>query len=76
MFDGIKTSPLLPILDPEAAAGKIIKGIENNRLFVRMPAIIYCLLFVKGILPVRWFDVMVGKWLGIYKTMNDFKGRL
>lgn len=76
MFDGIKTSPFLPILDPEAAARKIIKGIENNRLFVRMPAIVYCLLFVKGILPVRWFDVMVGKWLGIYKTMNDFKGRL
>ena len=74
MFDGVKSS-VIPIVDPEVAAGKIIKGIENNKRFVRMPGIVYTLLFVKGILPARWFDVIVGKWMGIYKTMNDFKGR-
>ncbi len=74
MFDGVK-SPIIPIVNADVAARKIIKGIENNKLFVRMPGIVYTLLFVKGILPVRWFDVMVGKWMGIYKTMNDFKGR-
>ena len=74
MFDGIK-SKIIPIVDPEVAAGKIIKGLENDRIFVRMPGIIYLLLFAKGILPARWFDVIVGNWMGIYKTMDDFKGR-
>lgn len=73
MFDGVKS--IIPIVDPEVAARKIIKGIENNKLFVRMPVIVYTLLFVKGIFPARWFDVIVGKWMGIYNTMNDFKGR-
>ena len=74
MFDGV-TSTVIPIVDPNVAAKKIIKGIEKNKLFVRMPFIVYTLLFVKGILPVRWFDLIVGKWMGVYKTMNDFKGR-
>jgi len=74
MFEGIKSS-VIPITKPEVAARKIIRGIENNKLFVRMPGIVYALLFAKGILPARWFDVIVGKWMGIYKTMDDFKGR-
>jgi short-subunit dehydrogenase len=74
MFDGIK-SKVIPILEPEVAAKKIIKGIENNSRFVRMPVIVYALLFVKGILPASWFDIIVGKWMGIYTTMDEFKGR-
>jgi short-subunit dehydrogenase len=74
MFDGVKSS-VVPIMDPGVAAERIIRGIEKNKLFVRMPGIVYILPFVKGILPVRWFDTVVGKWMGIYKTMNDFKGR-
>jgi hypothetical protein len=74
MFDGV-TSTVIPIVDPNIAAEKIIKGIEKNKLFVRMPGIVYTLPFIKGILPTRWFDLIVGKWMGVYKSMNDFKGR-
>lgn len=74
MFDGVKSN-IIPIINPEVAAKKIINGIEKNKLVVRMPNIIYALLFIKGILPIRLFDKIVGKWLGIYKSMNQFKGR-
>ncbi len=74
MFDGVKSS-VIPIVDQNVAAQKIINGIEKNKLFVRMPGIVYAILFVKGILPARWFDVVIGKWFGIYKSMNEFKGR-
>lgn len=74
MFNGVKSNTI-PMVDPEAAAAKIIRGIEKNKRFVRMPGIVYILPFVKGILPARWFDVVVGKWMGVYKSMNDFKGR-
>ena len=73
MFEGVK-SPVIPIIKPEKAAGKIIRGIEQNKVFVRMPAIIYILPFVKGILPVRAFDFVVGKLFGIYKGMSSFTG--
>jgi hypothetical protein len=27
---------------------------------------------VKGIISIYWFDLIVGKGLGVYKTMNEF----
>ncbi len=74
MFDGVKSS-FIPITQPLVAAKKIIKGIEKNKRFVRMPNIVYMLPFIKGILSAKWFDIIVGKGLGIYKTMDSFKGR-
>jgi hypothetical protein len=40
-----------------------------------MPAMVYAIPFVKGVLPARWFDTIVGKGLGVYKTMSTFTGR-
>ncbi len=74
MFDGVKSS-VIPILKPIVAAQKIIRGIEQDKRFVRMPGIVYILSFVKGILPATWFDTVVGKWMGVYYTMDEFKGR-
>jgi short-subunit dehydrogenase len=73
MFDGVKS--LIPIQNPEKATRKIIKGIERNRAFVRVPLIIYTLPLIKGLLPTIMFDWFVGKVLGVYKTMEHFKGR-
>ena len=74
MFDGVK-SPVIPIVKPATAANHIVKGITKNRRFVRMPLIVYTLLLVKGILPASWFDIAVGKWMGVYHSMDAFKGR-
>lgn len=74
MFEGVK-SRFIPIVDQDVAAKKIVKGIENNKRFVRMPGIVYAILLVKGILPAGWFDLIVGKGLGMFKTMDEFKGR-
>ena len=74
MFDGVK-SKVIPILQPAVAAKKIIRGIENNKRFVRMPGIVYILFFVRGILPASWFDRVVGQWMGVYHSMDEFKGR-
>ncbi|MBU8892107.1 MAG: SDR family oxidoreductase [Bacteroidales bacterium] len=73
MFDGVK-SPIIPIVKPETAANKIIKAIKKNRIFIRMPWLVYTMPFVKGILPVRWFDFIIGKGFGVYKSMSEFKG--
>lgn len=73
MFDGVK-SRIIPIVKPETAAKKIVRAILKNRIFIRMPWLVYVLPFVKGILPVRLFDLIIGKGFGVYKTMNEFTG--
>ncbi|MBL7721990.1 MAG: SDR family NAD(P)-dependent oxidoreductase [Chitinophagaceae bacterium] len=74
MFEGVR-SPVIPLVTPEKAAKKIIKGVKRNKRYVRMPGIVYLVPFIKGVLPQRWFDVVAGKWFGFYKSMNTFRGR-
>lgn len=74
MFEGVR-SPVVPILKPGTAARKIIAGVKKNKIFIRMPRIVYLVPFLKGILPQRWLDVIVGKWFGFHKSMNAFKGK-
>ena len=74
MFKGVK-SPIVPILKPEKVAQKIIRAIENDKIILRTPWIIYTLPFIKGLLPVRLLDLLVGKFFGIYHSMDHFKGR-
>lgn len=75
MFDGAKVNLLLPNLTPEKAVRKIMRGIERNKRFVRMPALVYLLPFLRGVMPARWFDVLIGKGMGVYNSMTHFKGR-
>lgn len=74
MFHGV-TSPIIPILKPEATAAKIIRAIERNRILLRMPGLVYTLPLARGLLPTRVFDLVVGRYLGIYSSMGGFEGR-
>lgn len=74
MFEGAKSS-VLPILDPDSVAERILKDVQRNRVFSRMPGIVYAMPFFHGILPQRWFDRIVGKWFGIHGMMRAFRGR-
>lgn len=52
----------------------VIRATKSNRIFISAPFIVKTLPFTKGILPVRLFDLIVGKWLGVYRSMNGFYG--
>lgn len=74
MFDGVK-SPIIPILDPEKTARKIIRAIEKNRIFRGIPFGLHFIRFWQFILPIPVFDFFFGKVFGIYHTMDNFVGR-
>lgn len=74
MFNGVR-SRFLPILDPHKTARKIIRAIEKNKSFIGIPLGFHLIRFVQGILPRRLFDIILGKWGGIYNTMDNFTGR-
>ena len=74
MFDGVK-SRVLPILEPEPAAEKIIKAIGAGRKMVALPLPYWFIRLSQGILPLGAFEWVMKNVFGIYDTMKDFKGR-
>ncbi|MCF6269255.1 MAG: SDR family oxidoreductase [Melioribacteraceae bacterium] len=75
MFEGVKSrfSFLLPILDENKVANKIINAIEKKKERVITPPMVYT-LFPLRLLPVPVFD-WVANFMGINATMKNFVGR-
>ncbi|NXN77408.1 RDHE2 dehydrogenase, partial [Bombycilla garrulus] len=76
MFDGAKTKwpRLLPILDPEYVAERIISAVRQNQEVLLIPRIIYFLYALKGFLPVKAAALLL-EYFGGYDCMSTFKGR-
>lgn len=74
MFEGVKSAWWLPILKPEKVAKAILEAIETNRRVVRMPFLVKLTPALRGLLPLPAFD-FIATLLGVYKTMDKFKGR-
>ncbi len=76
MFEGVRSpNPLLPIVTPETVARAIVRGLERNYRFVRVPLIIRLLPLFRGLLPGPFFDVVVGRGFSVYASMEHFTGR-
>jgi all-trans-retinol dehydrogenase (NAD+) len=76
MFEGVKTRfPfLLPILEQDAVADKIVDSIRRNRRRVIMPKFAK-LVPLTRVLPVPLFD-RVAHFFGISESMSTFVGRV
>ncbi|NWR59046.1 RDHE2 dehydrogenase, partial [Bucorvus abyssinicus] len=77
MFNGCGTKwpNLLPTLDPEYVAEKIITAIRREQEIVMIPRSVYFLMALKNILPVK-ITVLFAEYLGIIHLMDTFKGRM
>lgn len=73
MFAGVKS--LIPLLDQNYVVNKIISGIEKNKIFVKLPFLVKIQNLIKGLLPTRIYDFIVGDLLRVYSTMDNFIGR-
>lgn len=74
MFAGVR-SALIPILDADDAVRRILRAVERDEIFLRMPRIVGLVPLLRGLLPARWFDRIVGDWLGVYRSMDEFRGK-
>jgi short-subunit dehydrogenase len=74
MFAGVR-SAFIPILAPDHVANEIVTAIKRDKVFLRLPRVLNLLPMLRGIMPVRWFDKIVGEWLGVYHSMGGFRGR-
>jgi all-trans-retinol dehydrogenase (NAD+) len=75
MFDGVQTKfPwLLPILEEQKVAARILASVEKGKAQLVMPWFVN-VIPVTRILPVRAFDV-VTDFFGVNRTMDHFRGR-
>lgn len=75
MFAGVKSRfpSLLPILNPQKVASRIIKAVQHDRQRVFIPRFVYLAIVVK-IFPIRIFDALV-EFFGISRSMDEFRGR-
>ncbi|MDR3554786.1 MAG: SDR family oxidoreductase [Syntrophobacteraceae bacterium] len=75
MFEGVRTrfSRLLPILNQQLVADRIVKAVEKNRRRLLMPPMVYS-LWILRYLPTFAFD-LTANLFGINATMEKFRGR-
>jgi all-trans-retinol dehydrogenase (NAD+) len=76
LFEGAKTRfpLLLPILEPEYVATKVLKAIKKDQPLLIMPRFTSMIFLTRGLLPVNWFDFAMDV-LGISKSMDHFSGK-
>ena len=74
MFDGAKAPLLTPILRPAPFVARVWEAMKKGKLVVRAPWTVPLVATMKGVLPMRMFDLVVGKAFGVYSSMEEFKG--
>lgn len=76
LFDGCGTKwPLLmPMLEPDYVAKRIVSAILTDQVFVLLPRSLYFLMALKGIIPYKQ-SVILGMYFGAFNFMDAFKGR-
>lgn len=75
MFEGVEAPILAPLLEPEEITDQIIKAVKYNEIEVKAPWSVHLIPILRGIMPTRLFDLLVGKGLNIYNSMASFVGR-
>ncbi|XP_045183049.2 epidermal retinol dehydrogenase 2-like [Mercenaria mercenaria] len=76
MFEGAKTRfPfLLPVLEPDYVARKIVEAVLCNQVVLCIPRILYIFYAVKGMIPHQP-GFVISKYLGAHNLMDSFVGR-
>jgi short-subunit dehydrogenase len=75
MFEGVKSMLMTPIMTPEFVTSRVWDAMKEGRPRLILPWTVYVSNVMKGVLPLRTFDWMARNVFGIYKTMDEFKGR-
>jgi len=75
MFEGAKSAPLLPILDPGEVVDEAWTAMLAGSPFVVLPKTVMLSEVLKGVIPIGLRDFIADHVIGVYHTMEDFTGR-
>ena len=75
MFEGAKSAPLLPILDPHEVVDEAWSAMLSGSPFVVLPKTVMLSELLKGVVPIGVRDFIADHVIGVYHTMDEFTGR-
>jgi all-trans-retinol dehydrogenase (NAD+) len=75
MFAGAKGPMLAPILEPEYVVDRVWRAMLAGAPLVELPWSVGFSRALRGLLPTRVFDRVVGDGFGVYRSMERFTGR-
>ncbi len=75
MFDGVKPPFLVPLLETDRMVELMIKGVSKRKQTIQAPFMVRFVPLMKALLPSGAFDWVAGNMLGVYRSMDSFKGR-
>ena len=75
MFAGAKGPVLAPVLEPEFVVDRVWKAMLAGTPLVELPWSVGLSRALRGVLPTRLFDRLVGDGFGVYRSMERFTGR-
>jgi len=75
MFDGVRPPLFVPLLETDQMVGIMLKGISRKKQKIEAPFMVRFVPLIKSLLPSSAFDWVAGNLLGVYGSMESFKGR-
>ena len=75
MFAGARGPVLAPVLEPEFVVDRVWRAMLAGAPLVELPWSVGLSRALRGVLPTRVFDRLVGDALGVYRSMERFTGR-
>lgn len=75
MFEGARSAPLLPILDPHEVVDEAWTEMLAGAPFVVLPKTVMLSEMLKGVVPIGVRDFIADHVIGVYHTMDEFTGR-
>lgn len=75
MFAGARGPVLTPVLEPEFVVDRVWRAMLEGRPLLELPWSVGLSRALRGILPTRVFDRIVGDGFGVYRSMEGFTGR-
>ena len=74
MFAGARGMLLTPIMTPEYVVHRVWNAMKKGRARLILPWTVYLSNALKGILPLFLYDFIARHVMGVYKTMDEFRG--
>jgi all-trans-retinol dehydrogenase (NAD+) len=75
MFEGARGPLLTPLMTPEYAVRRAWSAMLVGRPMLLLPWSVNLSKVMRGVLPTRVWDTVGGHWFGVYRSMDEFKGR-
>jgi len=75
MFAGVRGPLLTPVMTPEYVVDRVWQAMLAGRPQLMLPWTVGLAKTLRGILPLRVWDVVADRVFGVYDSMNGFTGR-